>query len=75
MTARERVLAAMTVLGADELEVLAEVADGLVRGREVYGELNVSRDPRDFIREGLEEVRDAVVYVAAELVRRRRRAG
>ena len=59
-------------LGPDELEVLELVVAGLVRGREVYGELDLVGDRRDFAREALEEARDGLVYVAAGLVRARR---
>lgn len=69
MTPSERVLAALATLGSDELEVLAQVADGLVRGRAVYGELDLARDQRDMGREALEEVRDGLVYVGAALAR------
>lgn len=60
-------------LGRDERAVLVEIAQGLVAGRRVYGELRLARDRRDLEREALEEVRDALVYVGAALVRRRRR--
>jgi hypothetical protein len=41
-----------------------------VRGRAIYGELQVESDQRGFDREALEEVRDALVYAGAALVRR-----
>lgn len=69
MSARERILAALDGLGADEAEVLAIVAERLVMGRQVYGELHPATDPRDFAREALEEAADGLVYVAAALVR------
>lgn len=72
MTAREQILAALTELGEDELAVLAEVAAGLVAGRGAYGELRLAADRRDFEREALDEVRDALVYLGAAIVRRRR---
>jgi hypothetical protein len=76
MTARERILVACNELWPDELEVLAMVAAGLVRGRELYGELDLEADQRHFDREALEEVRDALVYAlvyaGAALVRRSR---
>lgn len=59
----------IATLKADELEVLFTVAQGLVKGREVYGTLRVTTDNRDFGAEALEEVRDALVYVGAKLVR------
>jgi hypothetical protein len=72
MTPRDRVLAALDQLEGDELEVLAEVADGLVRGRGCYGRLELATDRRDMAIEALEEARDGLVYAAAALVRGRR---
>lgn len=72
---RERVLASMEKLGADELEVLAEVADGLAAGRRIYGELSLDRDLRDFEREALEEARDGQIYTAIRLIQLRRAGG
>jgi hypothetical protein len=56
-------------LGKDELGVLLSVARGLVDGQKVYGQLNLSTDPRNFVKEALEEVRDALVYIHAQLER------
>lgn len=61
------------LLGPDELEVLIAVAEGIARGRRVYGQLEIDRDRRDFAAEAGAELRDALVYVAAELVRLQRR--
>lgn len=57
-------------LGDDELRVLEMVARGLDRGREVYGPLVLATDERDFGAEAFEEIRDALVYVAAAMLRR-----
>lgn len=66
-------LAGYTVqLGDDELEALVMVAEGLARGRAVYGELHVERDRRDFATEAGEELRDCMVYTAAALLKLRR---
>lgn len=73
--ARDQVLAALEQLGADEIEVLAEVAAGLQRGRGVYGELRIDTDRRDHDREALDEVRDGLVYAAIAAIKRRRAAG
>lgn len=62
----------LAMLGQDELEVVLFVVEGLARGRAVYGELDVASDRRDYRREAGEEVRDALVYLGAELVRLRR---
>lgn len=72
---RDRLMAAVDQLGADELEVLCEVAAGLVAGRAVYGELRLSTDRRDFDRETLDEMRDGLGYAAMAAIRRRRGAG
>lgn len=72
MNARERVLASMDALGDDELEVLAEVADGLVAGRKVYGDLNLDTDGRDFLTERIAEHRDALSYLMMDAIRMRR---
>jgi len=61
-------------LNADELEVLIEVAQGLVRGQTNYGFLDVDNDDRDFVSEGCEELRDCLNYVAAAILKLRRQA-
>jgi hypothetical protein len=68
VTARDRILAALDELGADEADVLALVAERLAMGRRTYGELRPATDPRSFEREALEEAADGLVYVAAALV-------
>jgi hypothetical protein len=68
-TPYDRILAALAKLGADESAVLALVAERLAMGRELYGELHVADDARDFAREALEEAADGLVYVAAALVK------
>jgi hypothetical protein len=50
---------------ADELLVIDHVMNGLKRGREIYGSLNVLQDRRDFGDEARQEWRDALIYVAA----------
>jgi hypothetical protein len=47
------------------------VADRLEVGRLRYGPLRVADDPRDWNRETLEELADACVYLAAEVMRRK----
>lgn len=73
LSARALLLADLERLGEDEIEVLAEVARGLVRGRDVYGELKIDTDPRDHEREALDELRDGLVYTAVATIKRRRR--
>lgn len=53
----------------DELSVLELVAEGINRGQHTYGSLDVGRDRRSFHWETLEEIRDALVYVGAALVK------
>ena len=47
----------------------ASVADGLNEGRDEYGVLVLANDNRDFWGETDQELRDAVVYMSAEIVR------
>jgi len=65
---RERLQALCEGLGEDEVAVLCAVAEGLARGRHVYGELHVAHDQRDWHTEAGEELRDALVYAAAGLI-------
>lgn len=59
-------------LNGDEIEALALCAEGLVRGRTVYGPLDTSIDGRDYANEAIAELRDSMVYSAAGLLRLRR---
>lgn len=59
-------------LNKDELEVLIEVAQGLVRGQTIYGFMNIDDDDRDMAAEGCEELRDCLVYVGAAIQKLRR---
>lgn len=71
----ERLAASLEGLGLDELRVLERVAAGLVTGREAYGEMKIASDSRDFVDEATQELRDALVYFGAGLVRLQRRRG
>ena len=52
-------------LGPDETRVLVSIAHRLRHGAEVYGELEVALDRRDFRKkEAREELEDALVYLA-----------
>mgnify|MGYP001568265979 CR=1 FL=1 len=73
--ARDRIRDAILEMNEDEVLVLLHVADGLITGRGVYGRLRLDEDRRDFRKETMEEVRDALVYVAAELVRSQKGSG
>jgi hypothetical protein len=61
-------------LGIDERQVVLLVATRLAAGQRTYGQFNLDHDRRDFQYEALEEVADALVYVGAALVQRRRTA-
>ena len=67
-----RVIRMLYNLGPDELEVVDGIVTGLVTGSQKYGQLDIERDPRDMLNEALEEMRDWSVYMAAEIIRRRR---
>ena len=67
-TACRQVFYAMDDMGRDEQRVMLQVAEGIIRGRQTYGHLNVDTDKRDFTKETLEEIRDACVYLCARLV-------
>ena len=53
----------------DEIRVLASVAEGLHRGLTVYGPLHLDADGRDMRAESTAELRDAVVYLTAKMLR------
>lgn len=70
---RRRIVGLIEILGADELAALELCAQGLARGRETYGELDIDRDRRDFADEAIAELRDTMVYASAALLRLHRR--
>ena len=57
----------------DELAVMISIAEGLTRGRTVYGKLQINHPTRNWDREATEEARDLAVYLTAHLLRRQRR--
>lgn len=67
-----QLLALTTQLNRDEMAVLVEVAEGLLKGKPQYGPLDIAADRRDFPREAGEELRDCMVYIAVERLRLRR---
>jgi len=69
VAARARVVALVDQLGLDELAVLERVGEGLARGRAIYGELDIAADRRNFVNEGIEELRDLLVYFGAGLLK------
>ena len=69
----EQLLSQIDSLGPDERAVVELVVDGLVRGRAQYGELDIDDDPRDFVQEAIEELRDTAIYGAIEAIRARRK--
>lgn len=56
-------------LGEDERQVLFSIARRLEKGRQQYGELVMSLDPRNWEREAHEEYLDATVYLAIRMLR------
>lgn len=66
-------------LNEDERGIVLDVSLGLARrmmtGRTRYGALELTTDGRDWTSEALEESIDGSAYLAAELRRRRMRAG
>jgi len=78
-TLERRLATVANRLGEDELAALLLIAERVAKGETPYGRLDVARDRRDFSREALEEVADALFYIAADLIRcgggRRRAAG
>jgi hypothetical protein len=62
-------LVVLAQLGTDELRVIAELAKRLEMGQRRYGLLDLLRDARDYLRERNEEVLDASIYAACEIVR------
>ena len=54
----------VTGLGPDEVRVLERIAERLRMGARVYGQLGIRDDPRDWKKEGREELLDAAVYYA-----------
>jgi hypothetical protein len=67
-----RLLECWVQLGDDERVVLTEIASRLLAGQRQYGELDIERDARDFIKETGEELFDSCVYMACETVKQRR---
>jgi len=64
------IAAALAMLGRDELKVVLLVARRLAAGRKAYGPLRIAGDTRDWRREASEELLDATVYLAADVLRR-----
>lgn len=59
----------------DAVEVLHMQATRMLLGRNHYGELDLDKDPRDWLEEALQEHLDASNYYSAALIKIRRRAG
>ncbi len=64
----ERVYSACSELEPQAVEVLAIIAERLVAGRKKYGDLNVTKDGRDWWAEFGEEMADGAVYAACKLL-------
>jgi hypothetical protein len=73
--ARASLRSVILTLGFDELLVLGRIAARLKKGQEQYGVLHLASDRRSFRAEALEEVEDALLYVAFEWTRSATREG
>ncbi len=57
---------------AENIEaVIREALNRYGRGRLEHGQLDLSRDKRDFIHEAIEEMLDAINYLCFEIIRLR----
>ncbi len=65
----------IAALPRDEQEVLLMVLQGAEQGLAQYGALDLDADERDLEMEALAEHRDACFYLAADIIRRKRRRG
>jgi len=52
--------------------VLNDALTKYTEGEKKYGELNIMKDPRNFLKEAEEELLDTMVYCAFEIIRIRR---
>ncbi len=60
-------------LGAEEKRVMLVLAQRLLAGQQEYGKLAIASDPRDFKREGAEEIQDLLIYSAFETLKQQTR--
>jgi hypothetical protein len=61
--------AAIVGLGPEERKVLEILVARLANGQVTYGLFDVDNDPRDFARETFEEICDASIYSAVQLLK------
>lgn len=59
-------------MSPDERALLDLIGERIEQGRATYGPLYLDSDDRDFETEALEEILDAVVYLAAAILKLRR---
>lgn len=71
----DRLLQLTATLNRDEMAVLVEVAEGLVKGRGEYGPLDVLDGRHDYVREAADEARDLIAYMGMVRVKLARMAG
>ena len=64
-----------TVVKGTNEKVVKLIADRLEVGQKKYGQDMQLRDGRDMIQESLEELLDACVYIATELIKLKERVG
>ena len=56
-------------MSQDERKILKMTAQRLKEGREIYGRLKISKDDRNFHKETLEEICDALMYAQSALTK------
>ena len=64
-----RLAAIVSELGADEVRVLEALAARLLEGQRAYGRLDLRHDARDWRKERGQELADALIYGAFDVVR------
>lgn len=72
LTPDEMILRCVREMNDDEREVWAEQGAGLLRGRVLYGPLDLLRNDKCWPDEASEEQRDLATYQAMEVCKRRR---
>lgn len=65
---------ALGELAGDELDVVGYLLDRARVGKRTYSELKLDEDPRDFVRESLDEMVDGLFYLASFALKVRRAA-
>ncbi len=69
---RNELISAVQMLEPDAVEVLHQQAQRMIAGRKAYGDLNITRDRREWTEQAVEELLDGMNYLTIELVKLRR---